>query len=295
MIKPDQIVIAAASMHPLLIKWLDDNAKLPIRRSDLAAGIDIMANQDIMIPPARRSPVKTGIALAAPPGTYARIAPRSGLAVKYGIDIGAGVIDEDYRGEIQGVLINNSTIPFQVRPGDRIAQLILEKILRAVPEETKDLSETIRGSQGFGSTGLEEILNARIISAVKAMKFHPEFCQRVHTKALQDDKYQLFLNTQQEDKDRVVIEGLIYFKGRLQIPDVEELRLEIAESEHDSKVAGHFGQKKTLELIMRNFYWPKIEEWVNEYVRTCDTCQRMKSPRHAKFGLLQPLELSYSP
>jgi dUTP pyrophosphatase len=96
MIKPDQIVIAATSMHPLLIKRLDDNAKLPIRGSDLAAGIDIMANQDMIIPPGGRSPISTGIALAAPPGTYARIAPRSVLAVKHGIDIGAGVIDEDY-------------------------------------------------------------------------------------------------------------------------------------------------------------------------------------------------------
>jgi dUTP pyrophosphatase len=213
MIKPDQIVIAAASMHPLLIKRLDNNAKLPIRGSDLAAGIDIMANQDIMIPPGGRAPIKTGIALAAPPGTYARIALRSGLAVKHGIDIGAGVIDEDYRGEIQVVLINNSTIPFQVRPGDRIAQQILEKILKAVPKETKDLSETIRGSQGFRSTGLEEILNTRIISTVKAIKFHPEFFQKVRTKPLQDDRYQLFLNTQEEDKKRVVIQGLIYFQG----------------------------------------------------------------------------------
>jgi dUTP pyrophosphatase len=74
------------------------------------------------------------------------------------------------------VLINNSTIPFQVQPGDRIAQLILGKILRAIPEETKNLSEMIRGSQGFGSTGLEGILNTKTISAVKAIKFHPEFC-----------------------------------------------------------------------------------------------------------------------
>jgi hypothetical protein len=71
--------------------------------------------------------------------------------------------------------------------------------------------------------------------------------------------------------------------------------LEIAESKHDSRVAGRFGQKKTLELISQNFYWPKMEDWMNEYVRTCDTCQRMKSPRHAKFRLLQSLELSYSP
>jgi dUTP pyrophosphatase len=74
------------------------------------------------------------------------------------------------------VLINNLSIPFPVRPGDRIAQLILERILRAVLEETKDLSETIRGSQGFGSTGLEEIPNTRIISAIQEIKFHPEFC-----------------------------------------------------------------------------------------------------------------------
>jgi dUTP pyrophosphatase len=177
LIKPNQIVIAAASMHPLFIKRLDNNMKLPIRGSNLAAGIDIMANQDMIIPSGGRSPINTGIALVAPPGTYARIALRSGLAVKHGIDIGAGVIDEDFRGEIKVVLINSSTIPFQVGPGDRIAQLILEKILRAVPEKTKDLSEMIRGSQGFGSGGLEEILNTRIISIVKAIKFHPEFCQ----------------------------------------------------------------------------------------------------------------------
>jgi dUTP pyrophosphatase len=96
LIKPDKIVIAVASMHPLLIKRLDDNAKLPIRGLDLAAGIDIMANQEMIIPPRERSPVSTGIALAACPGTYARIAPCSDLVVKHKIDIGAGVIDEDY-------------------------------------------------------------------------------------------------------------------------------------------------------------------------------------------------------
>jgi dUTP pyrophosphatase len=96
LIKPDQIVIAAASIHPLLIKRLDDNVKLPIRGSNLAAGIDIMLYQDMIIFPGRRSPINTGIALAAPPGTYARSPPPSGLAVKYGIDVGAGVIAKDY-------------------------------------------------------------------------------------------------------------------------------------------------------------------------------------------------------
>jgi dUTP pyrophosphatase len=107
MIKPDQIVIAAASMHSLLIKRLDDNAKLPIRGSDFMAGIDIMANQERIIPPGKRSPINTEITLAVPSGTYAGIAPCSGLAVKHGIDIGARVRDEDYRGEMKVVLINN--------------------------------------------------------------------------------------------------------------------------------------------------------------------------------------------
>jgi dUTP pyrophosphatase len=75
---------------------LDDNVKLLIRGSDLVAGIDILANQDMIILPGRRSPISTGIALVAPPGTYRTITPRSGLAIKHGIDIGAGVIDEDY-------------------------------------------------------------------------------------------------------------------------------------------------------------------------------------------------------
>jgi hypothetical protein len=86
------------------------------------------------------------------------------------------------------VLINNSTIPFQVQPGDRIAQLILEKILRANPKEIKDLSEMIRGTQGFGSMGLEEIPNMKIISTVEGIKFHLEFSQHVQMKVLQDDQ-----------------------------------------------------------------------------------------------------------
>jgi hypothetical protein len=97
-------------------------------------------------------------------------------------------------------------------------------------------------SQGFGATGLEEILNTRTISTVKSIKFHPEFCQCVKIKAPQDDQYQLFLNTNLEDKDRVILKGLIYFKERLQNLDVVELVLEIVENEYDGKVAGHFGQ-----------------------------------------------------
>jgi dUTP pyrophosphatase len=105
-------VIAAATIHPLLIKGLNRNAKLPICGSDLAVGIDIIANQEVMMQPHQRAPIGTGIALAARSGTYIRITLRSGLAVKHGMNIGVGVINEDYRAEIKVVLINNSTILF---------------------------------------------------------------------------------------------------------------------------------------------------------------------------------------
>jgi hypothetical protein len=114
-------------------------------------------------------------------------------------------------------------------------------------------------------------------------------------KVLQDVQDQLFLNTELKDKDRVILEDLIYFKGHLQILYVAELQLEITECKYDSKVAGQFGQKKTLELISRNFYQPKMDKWINKYNGTWDTCQCMESPRHTKFGLLQPLEFLYSP
>jgi hypothetical protein len=96
MIKPEQIVIAVATIYPLLIKRLNNNVKLPINRLNLVAEIDIMANQDIIILPGQHSPLSTKIGLAAPPETYARIALQSGLAVKHGKDIEAGVRDEDY-------------------------------------------------------------------------------------------------------------------------------------------------------------------------------------------------------
>ena len=89
-------------------------------------------------------------------------------------------------------------------------------------------------------------------------------------------------------------DGLIYYKNRLFIRSNKELLTEIAKGCHDSKVAGHFGQEKTIELVTRNFYWEKLTDWINDYVRSCDECQPNKSPRHTKYGLVQPLEVPYA-
>src|SRR5437588_6570513 len=289
LLSPEIFVSAINTLHPLLVKILRPGAKLPIRGLDLAAGIDVMANELATIPTNERMAINTGIAIATPPRTYARIAPRSSLAAKHSIDIGAGVIDQDYRGEIKVILINHSKYPYQVRPGDRIAQLILEKILLATPRETKVLDKTARGNRGFGSTAHDQNLAAKI-SSLKTLEFDEEFIQRVK-KATQNAKvYQKDLENDLENQS-----GLLHFQKRLRIPHNEEIKREILESEHDHPTAGHFGQKKTLEIVSRNFYWPNMEETINEYVRTCDACQRNKSRRHAKYGLLQSLENPYTP
>ena len=96
----------------------------------------------------------TDIAIQVPPGTYGRIAPRSGLSVKNCIDIGAGVIDKDCRGQIKILLINYSDIEFLVQQGDRIAQLILEQIKTPATKTVQSRQPTERGSTGFGSTGI---------------------------------------------------------------------------------------------------------------------------------------------
>ena len=89
-------------------------------------------------------------------GNYGRIAPRSGLAVRNAIHVGAGVVDADYRGEVKVLLFNHSDEAFEVKEGDRIAQMIIEKYTMTALEEVQDLSETERGAGGFGSTGVSQ-------------------------------------------------------------------------------------------------------------------------------------------
>ena len=101
--------------------------------------------------------VKTSLAMALPPGCYGRIAPRSGLALKKFIDVGAGVIDADYRGEVGAVLFNFGNQDFVVNMGDRIAQLIFEKIKTPTIKETDDLEGTDRGAKGYGSIGVKVV------------------------------------------------------------------------------------------------------------------------------------------
>ncbi|AFU86589.1 putative dUTP pyrophosphatase [Caulobacter phage CcrRogue] len=154
------------SNEPVLkVKRLTPTAKLPTRGSPKAAGLDVYydGTEKVTLRPGERALLSTGLAMTAPEGTYARVAPRSGLGVK-GLGVLAGVVDEDYTGEVKVILTHHGKqadvfgAPFYgenvvINPGDRIAQIILEQCLIVPVVEVDDLASTARGAGGFGSTG----------------------------------------------------------------------------------------------------------------------------------------------
>jgi dUTP pyrophosphatase len=141
------------TVDTLRFKQLDPRAVLPSRGSSFSAGLDICSIEDLIIEPRQRGTARTGLAVAIPHGFYGRVAPRSGLAVKHGLDVLAGVIDSDYRGELCCVLYNTSDTAITLTAGSKICQLIIEKIITPNAVWTADLDETARGAGGFGSTG----------------------------------------------------------------------------------------------------------------------------------------------
>jgi dUTP pyrophosphatase len=139
----------------LRVKLLSENATVPARGSAMAAGYDLSSAVSTVVPAGGKALVPTDVAVALPEGVYGRVAPRSGLAWKKHIDVGAGVIDRDYRGNVGVVLFNHSKDDLQVNVGDRIAQLILERYETAEVLQVEDLDDTERGEGGFGSTGVK--------------------------------------------------------------------------------------------------------------------------------------------
>ena len=129
--------------NALKVKLLSPKATLPVKGTSLAAGYNLTSAQQLIIPINGRALVQTDISISVPKGTYGRIAPRSGLAVKHGITTGARVIDADYTGPIGIVLFNHGDQEFQIQEGDRIAQLILEQITDKPVIEVRELTQTL--------------------------------------------------------------------------------------------------------------------------------------------------------
>jgi len=142
---------------PIRIKRLPNAGGLPLPAyaTDGAAGMDIVAAESLTLRPGARAAVATGMALAIPPGWEVQVRPRSGLALKNGITClnTPGTIDSDYRGEVKVILANLSDEYFEVKRGERIAQLVPAQVQRAVLVEVEELDDTKRGTGGFGSTG----------------------------------------------------------------------------------------------------------------------------------------------
>ena len=128
---------------------------MPSYATEGAAGLDLVAAEHVMLAPGARHAVATGFAIAIPEGFEVQVRPRSGMALKYGVTClnTPGTIDSDYRGELQVILINHGVEPFVIHRGDRIAQLLVQKVEPAVFREVAELPPSERGAGGFGSTG----------------------------------------------------------------------------------------------------------------------------------------------
>lgn len=142
---------------PLRVKKLSENGRAPQRASAGAAGYDLFSAEETVVTPGTRRVVKTDIAIHVPEGHYGRVAPRSGLAYKFGVDPVAGVVDSDYRGPLGIVLANNGVSDFKINIGDRVAQLLLEQVSTPEVLLVDELDESARGEAGFGSTGVSDI------------------------------------------------------------------------------------------------------------------------------------------
>ncbi len=156
---PDPAPEASSGLGlPIAVVRLDPGLPLPSYAHPGDAGADLMSTVDLTLAPGERALVPTGIALALPVGHVALVHPRSGLAARHGLSIvnTPGTIDAGYRGEIKVLLVNHDrTQPVELRRGDRIAQLVVQRFERAVFTEVDALPESVRGAGGYGSTGVE--------------------------------------------------------------------------------------------------------------------------------------------
>lgn len=147
-------------MNSIKVKIINDSGyDLPAYETPSSAGMDIHAHLDapIVLKPLQRALIPTGLRMQLPRGYECQIRPRSGLALKHGISIvnTPGTVDADYRGEVGVILINLSSEPFVINPGERVAQFVIKKYERIEWETVERLDETKRGAQGFGHTGTE--------------------------------------------------------------------------------------------------------------------------------------------
>ena len=171
--------VATILTEKIKFKQLKEDTTIPTRGSSQAAGLDLYSIEQKTIVRGGRILIGTGIAIGLPQGTYGRIAPRSGLASKAGISIDAGVIDRDYTREIKVLLVNNGPGDFQIKKGDGIAQIVIERCSLGEAMEVNSLEETERNSNGFGSTENFFLFNNLRINELSLAGLHPDFKEKI--------------------------------------------------------------------------------------------------------------------
>lgn len=251
--------------------------QLPTRGTEQSAGLDIRSTIDTVILPHQRTPIPTGIKIWPPVGTYCRIAPRSGLAIK-DIDVAAGVIDRDYTGEIKAIIVNTNNTPFSIQTGDRIAQLIVEHISYVTPQIVDHLTFTSRNTAGFGSIGINAITTEtsihdnirRLLSKdpiAQQIIIALTICDRAGSRNIITSQsilpfWSTLLSWQLHN-------DLLFYQNRCYVPPDKELRREIMKEFHDTPHAGHPRQWRTTELIRREYFWPGLQQFISNYVKGC--------------------------
>jgi len=325
------------------VKRLSSKASVPTKGSRLAAGHDIYAIGEFIIPAEGQVLAETGFAIGIQKGTYARIAPQSGLASKKGIAITGGVIDADYTGAIRVIMVNHGKADCRIQAWDRIAKLIIEKINTSDMMEVDELELTERAGSGFGSTDMSPKPTISVMNTQPIIRFlqadannneyfdvedignHPRLRQepflmssaiisQVEMKVVEADFIAMVVGPSERDQEWTARQreleklhnegkeipknwtnkdGLHYYNNRVYIPNNEGLQTTIAKGSHVSPVAGHFGQEKRVEIVTRDLYWKGLTVWINDYGQSCDECQHNKSPRHARYQLLQPLPIPF--
>lgn len=141
------------------IKLINENGHIPVRATSESAGFDIYSSEDTVIESGEYKAVSTGFSMEMKSGMEAQIRPRSGLAAKHGITVlnSPGTIDSDYRGEVKILLINHSRECFNIKKGERIAQMIFSKVIDVNIIQSENLNSSVRGEGGFGSTGIHKL------------------------------------------------------------------------------------------------------------------------------------------
>jgi len=143
-------------LNTVKIKLLNSDARIPVKSTEHSAGFDVFSCENIIIKSKEFKLISTGFSIEMPFDMEAQVRPRSGLAIKNGITVlnSPGTIDADYRGEVKIILINHSENDFNIKIGDRLAQMVFSKVINIKFEESDELGESIRGAGGFGSTGV---------------------------------------------------------------------------------------------------------------------------------------------